>query len=332
MQGWLVRLLVTLTFLLVIAAALATWLWQDRPEAAALPVPIAQPGQGDQGGAPLTATWLGVTTLVFDDGETQLMTDGFFSRPGLAKLVLDRPVAPDPETIRGQLEAAGVSRLAAVFPVHSHYDHAMDAGAVAQITGAMVLGSPSSANAARGTGLRESQIEVVSERAPYRFGRFTVTFLRSRHTPIGPDGGPPLPGGIEWPLELPAPVSAWKEGGSYSILIEHPEGDALVQGSAGFIEGALAGRDADVVFLGIGGLSRLGESYAGEYWREIVARTGARTVYLVHWEDFTQDYGEFLPYPRLLDDVEKSAEWLAALAGRTTTTLLLPPPQQPVAY
>jgi hypothetical protein len=31
--------------------------------------------------APLTVTWLGVTTLLIDDGESALMTDGFFTRP-----------------------------------------------------------------------------------------------------------------------------------------------------------------------------------------------------------------------------------------------------------
>ncbi|HYZ67095.1 MAG TPA: MBL fold metallo-hydrolase, partial [Mycobacterium sp.] len=31
----------------------------------------------------LTATWAGVTTLLIDDGTDAVMTDGFFSRPGL---------------------------------------------------------------------------------------------------------------------------------------------------------------------------------------------------------------------------------------------------------
>ena len=35
--------------------------------------------------APLTVTWAGVTTLLIDDGESAVMTDGFFSRPGLLR-------------------------------------------------------------------------------------------------------------------------------------------------------------------------------------------------------------------------------------------------------
>src|SRR4029078_9889664 len=38
--------------------------------------------------APLTVTWAGVTTLLIDDGTSAVMTDGFFSRPGLLEVVL----------------------------------------------------------------------------------------------------------------------------------------------------------------------------------------------------------------------------------------------------
>ena len=43
-------------------------------------VPAAQPD------TPLSVTWLGVATLLLDDGSSALMTDGFFSRPGLTQL------------------------------------------------------------------------------------------------------------------------------------------------------------------------------------------------------------------------------------------------------
>lgn len=33
--------------------------------------------------APLSVTWLGVSTLHVDDGTSALLTDGFFSRPGM---------------------------------------------------------------------------------------------------------------------------------------------------------------------------------------------------------------------------------------------------------
>lgn len=41
---------------------------------------------------PVTVTWAGVTTLLIDDGDSAVMTDGFFSRPGLLT-VATRPCA-----------------------------------------------------------------------------------------------------------------------------------------------------------------------------------------------------------------------------------------------
>jgi L-ascorbate metabolism protein UlaG (beta-lactamase superfamily) len=298
--------------LALVAVLAGIWLWNDRVDLASLNLPTAQAGT-TEGGA-VTVTWLGVTTLLFDDGETRLLTDGFFSRPGVIDLALDRSVAPDRENIERALRDAGISNLAAIMTVHSHFDHAMDTAEVAKRTGAVVLGSASTANLARGAGLAEERIVDWTDGGSRSFGRFTVTFIRSRHMPIDADGNPPFPGTVDAPLVPPAPISAWREGGSYSIVIAHPRGTALVQGSAGYVEGALDGVRADVVLLGIAGLARNGHDYTQAYWREIVGRTGARRVLPIHHDDFTRPYGEVIPFPRIVDDLETSVAWLRALA------------------
>jgi L-ascorbate metabolism protein UlaG (beta-lactamase superfamily) len=87
----------------------------------------------------LTVTFLGVATLLFDDGDTQIMTDGFFTRPSSA--VVNRgAISSDSERVSNALKRAGVKSLAAVIPVHSHFDHAMDSAMVASLTGAMLVG------------------------------------------------------------------------------------------------------------------------------------------------------------------------------------------------
>ena len=93
-------------------------------------------------GAPLTVTWAGVTTLLIDDGESAVMTDGFFSRPSLAEVGL-RSLSPSAPRIDGSLARIGVQRLEAVMPVHTHFDHAMDTAVVAERTGAKVVGGTS---------------------------------------------------------------------------------------------------------------------------------------------------------------------------------------------
>ncbi|WP_237737190.1 MBL fold metallo-hydrolase [Rhodococcus sp. 21391] len=71
------------------------------------------------------ATFLGVSTILLSDGETSLMTDGFFSRPPLLRSVL-RPLRPDGAAVDRALTRTRTDRLAAVLVAHSHYDHAMD--------------------------------------------------------------------------------------------------------------------------------------------------------------------------------------------------------------
>ena len=89
------------------------------------------------------------TALLFSDGETQWMTDGWFSRPGPLRILLGK-IGPDLQAIDRGLAANEVLELDAVLPLHSHYDHAMDAPEVAKRTGALLLGSESTANIGRG--------------------------------------------------------------------------------------------------------------------------------------------------------------------------------------
>jgi L-ascorbate metabolism protein UlaG (beta-lactamase superfamily) len=80
--------------------------------------------------------FLGTATISFDDGHTVIMTDGFFSRPSLAR-VLFGTVKPNEQRIREALQRAHLTRVAAIFVGHSHYDHAMDTAIVAERTGAI---------------------------------------------------------------------------------------------------------------------------------------------------------------------------------------------------
>ena len=80
-------------------------------------------------------TFLGVSTVLVDDGETALLTDGYFSRPSMGRVLLGR-LTPDEARIDAALHRAGIDRLAVVAPVHTHFDHALDSPAVVRRTGA----------------------------------------------------------------------------------------------------------------------------------------------------------------------------------------------------
>lgn len=271
------RILLRSLLVLLALGAVVALLWQRAERAgldrlAAHAVAPVSPAPGA-----LTATWLGVTAVLLSDGAHTLLIDPFFSRPPLWRVALGT-LRPDERAIREGLARAGVTRLDAVLVSHSHYDHAMDAGAVAQIAGAALMGSPSTLNIGRGAGLPETRLIDASDGAVHSFGDFRLRFIASRHAGLG--GGRPT-GDIEAPLSPPAHALQYRQGGTYSIAIEHPQGRVLHHGSAGFEPGALRELRADVVFLGVALIEDL-----PAYLRETVDAVQARRVVPVHWDQF----------------------------------------------
>ena len=272
-------------------------------------------------GAPLTITWAGVTTLLIDDGESAVMTDGFFSRPSLADVGLRRLSSSSPR-IDGSLAHIGVHRLEAVMPVHTHFDHAMDTAFVAERTGAKVVGGTSARQVGRGHGLPDDRLVVVTPGEPITLGAYDVTLIESEHCP--PDR---FPGVITEPIAPPVRASAYKCGEAWSTLVHHrPSGRRLlIVGSAGFVPGALAGQRADVVYLGVGQLGVQPEQYLLDYWAQAVRAVGARRVVLTHWDDFFRPLHKplrALPYAG--DDLDVTMRVLSRLARADGVALHLP--------
>ena len=285
---WLRGILGALAVLVLALAAFASYVLNSYEDPAVDPAWELAPSTSFPEGA-VRVRYTGTATLVFSDGETTWMTDGWFSRPGPFALLLGE-IEPDVAAIERGLARNGVERAAAVFPMHSHYDHAMDAPEVARRTGAILLGSESTANIGRGWGLPESQIRVVRDREPIQLGRFTLTPIESLHFEF-PDpaireralGDPD----ISEPLVPPVAVFDYKVGIAYMLHVAHPRGSCLIVGSAGFVEGALEGLDVDVVFLGTGGLGSQTSAYRESYWRETIERTRPKRVIPIHWDSLT---------------------------------------------
>jgi L-ascorbate metabolism protein UlaG (beta-lactamase superfamily) len=278
-------------------------------------VPVAEPD------APLWVTWMGVATLLLDDGSSALMTDGYFSRPSLKQVGLGK-VSPSPARVDECLARAQVSRLEAVIPVHTHIDHAMDSALVAERTEAQLVGGESAANIGRGHGLPEDRLVVAASGEPITLGAYDVTLVESHHCP--PDR---FPGTITEPVVPPVKAAAYRCGEAWSTLIHHrPSGRRLlIQGSAGFVKGALDGRRAEVVYLGVGQLGVQPTSYLVDYWTEVVRAVGALRVVLIHWDDFFRPLSEPLrAFPYAADDLDASVRTLDELAATDGVALHMP--------
>ena len=327
-----IRTIAILLLLLAVAAvAVIARLWQHRAEVADLGWPVAAADDGTGGN--VTVTWFGISTLLFDDGQTQILIDGTFTRVPLSSILSLRRVSSDVATINHALAEYRMNRLAAIIPVHSHFDHAMDVGHVANRSFAVVLGSESTANIVRGADIPVDQTQILASGESRQFGDFTITLIDSRHAPIGFGDDGWLPGSIDEPLVQPARVTAWREGVSYSVLIGHPRGTALIQGSGGYITDNLLDYSADVVILGIAGLAGLGRDYLGELWHETVTLVGARRLFPVHYDDSTRPFGELRLFPTVVDDAVQTADWIdeIAAAGDIPVEISLLPLGQPVA-
>ncbi|HEY1077018.1 MAG TPA: MBL fold metallo-hydrolase [Fontimonas sp.] len=296
--------------LLVAAGCAAVWLLMLRPAADQRWIDahrIAPTASADP--VALTARWYGTTAVLLQAGDDALFVDPFFTRPpGLLPILRNARIAPDEGLIADWLARAGVRQLRGVLVSHSHYDHAMDAGVVARQTGALLIGSQSTANIGLGAGLPAERIIVATDPLslgqPVTLGAFRVRFFPSAHA--GATGGAPT-GEIDQPLVPPARYSDYRQGGTYSIFVEHGEDRLLLHGSAGHVDGALKGVQADVVFLG----AALVDEPAG-YLRQIVDTVGAKQVVLTHWDDFTRSLDEPLKPMPVVVNLAKFGEALDA--------------------
>ena len=325
MKRLLLRAALALLALAVLLGAWAAVQWRRHPAIEpyleqAMPQAFPIPGK-------LTIRHAGVSTLVFDDGETAWMTDAFLSRPPL-KAMLGR-IAPDPAIVERELARLYIKQLAAVIPLHTHYDHALDSALVAERTGALLVGSASAMQLGRGHGLPADRLREVKSGDTLQLGKFKLTFIASRHSPTWLDDGHTLET-IDAPLTLPARATAWRAGTIWSLLVEHGEQRILVQASAGFEPGALAGRNAQTVLLGVGTLGKKDPAYREDYWREVVQAVGAKRVIPIHWDNF------WLPLdqppqamPLLLDDLDVTMADLIRLGNRDGVQVRMAPPLLP---
>lgn len=321
MSSWLRFALPTAAALLVLLAGDIALRVASPPPISALGWPVAAASRDP--GERVTVTWLGLSTLLFDDGETQLLTDGTFTRPAMHSLLTGERLRSDLPTINHALAEFRLDRLAAIVPLSSRFDQAMDAGQVANRTGAVVLGSESTANVARGAGVPTRQFQVLADGEVRRFGNFSISLFALPPPPERPDDEAWFGGRITEPLEQPAPLSGWKTGIHWAALIEHREGNVLVVGSPGHAPGAIPRGSAEVVLPVVAGIAGMGRHFALQWWRDTVLQAGATRVLPVHYDDWTRPFGETVLFPALIDDLPLTASWLESFSGAGTSPVTI---------
>ncbi len=180
-------------------------------------------GSGGSGGGGVQVThaeltFLGVTQWLLQYGETTVLLDAYFSRPA------DRVEGSTQEgldLLQRVLDAAGVETVDFILVGHSHFDHAIDCGSAAMLTGAQVIGSKTTCLIAQSAGLPEDRCTVVGTGDELQLGEATMRAVRTIHTL------PALIGKFLELEEVPTPEDSWgaPAGGPISYLVSFPGDD-----------------------------------------------------------------------------------------------------------
>jgi L-ascorbate metabolism protein UlaG (beta-lactamase superfamily) len=197
--------------------------------------------------------------------------------------------------------------VAGVLIGHTHFDHAVDAPAIARRYGANAYGSASLTRLMRLHGLGEFGVEVVPHR-PYELGPFVVRFVPSRHSKLLFGRKVPMDGPLTCDdLDRLAP-SAYRCGAVYGIRIDVAGISLYHQGSANLNDGELRDGKVDVFLAGVAG-----RQVTPHYWERILPRLDPRVLVPTHYDDFfaplgsPQDFVRRINFAELPREVEQVA-------------------------
>jgi L-ascorbate metabolism protein UlaG (beta-lactamase superfamily) len=240
--------------------------------------------------AGLEVAWLGVSGYRISYEGVSIFVDPYVSRVPLRAFVLRRRTLPNSAMIERYANAAGT--VAGVLVGHTHFDHAVDAPAIARRHGAKAYGSDSLAHLMRLHGLADLAVEVE----PYELGPFTVRFVPSRHSKLLFGRKVPMDGPLTCEHLNGLAPTAYRCGGVYGIRIEVAGISLYHQGSANLNDAELQEGAVDVFLAGVAG-----RQVTPRYWERILPKLDPRIVVPTHYDNFFSPLGRPQDFVRRVD-------------------------------
>jgi L-ascorbate metabolism protein UlaG (beta-lactamase superfamily) len=231
----------------------------------------------------LDVAWLGVSGYRLTYEGVSIFIDPYVSRVPLRAFVLRRRTLPDSSMIERYASAPG--RVAGVLVGHTHFDHAVDAPAIARRHRTKAYGSPSLAHLMRLHGLGELAVEVVPHQ-PYELGPFVVRFVPSRHSKLLFGRKVPMDGELTCDHLHGLAPTAYKCGAVYGIRIDVAGASLYHQGSADLNDAELPSGAVDVFLAGVAG-----RGVTPRYWERILPKLDPRIVVPTHYDNFFSPLG-----------------------------------------
>ena len=231
----------------------------------------------------LELVWLGVSGYRLTYEGVSLFIDPYVSRVPLRAFLLRRKTLPDAALIERFACAPGP--VAGVLVGHTHFDHAVDAPAIARRYATKAHGSASLSHLMRLHGAGDLAVEVVPHK-PYELGPFVVRFVPSRHSKLLFGRKVPMDGELTCEHLHGLAPGAYKCGAVYGIRIEVAGISLYHQGSADLNDGELRDGRVDVFLAGVAG-----RSVTPRYWERILPKLDPGIVVPTHYDNFFSPLG-----------------------------------------
>ena len=243
-------------------------------------------------------TYTGTAGWQIVSGNTIILVDPYYTRARYPSPNDD--VAPDDPrplvNVNSVVEPdkavidAHVTRAGFIFLTHTHPDHSLDMPYIARKTGALVIGTASTANVARAYSVPESQLRVVKGGEKLEFPGFSVRVIPSLHglfrKPV-PGQRPAIPPLVPAGLSAPLRFGQHVEGGTLAYLFTIGSHRIIVFGSMNYIESELTGLRPDVALIGAMPERNNIEDYTP---RLMKALGNPPLVIPTHWDRFNVTY------------------------------------------
>lgn len=223
----------------------------------------------------LRLDWLGTAGFRFAYEGHTILIDPYVTRVPFGRFMRRRVTAPDPTAI-----ARWADRADAILIGHTHFDHALDAPAIARANQCKVYGSSSLAQLMAVSGAPELAVEVEPYRT-YAVGPFEVTFVPSLHSRLGLGLTVPMGGELTCDHLDELTPQAYRCGQVWGIHIAVAGATFYHQGSADLIDDAIRHRGVDYFLCGIAG-----RRFTRNYCARILGKLEPRVVIPTHYDDF----------------------------------------------
>ena len=293
----------------------------------ALAVAGARAGQ-TPGGTGLRLTYLGAAGWEITDGKTTVLVDPYFTRAKYPTpndpvpptdprpLVTNSSIVPSDTAVID----AHVTRADVIVITHTHPDHTLDLPYIAKKTGAMVVGTASTANLSRASGVPDNRLRIVSGREELKFNDVTIRVIPSLHgifRPPNPNAPPPTPPLLPADAKPPFAYGQHAEGGTLAYAIRIAGREIVLFGSMNFIESELTGFRPDIALIGAMPERSFIENYTP---RLLKALGNPKLVLPTHWDAFNVPFDA--PQDRAL---ERLQTFLAEVKAASPGSIVLVP-------